>query len=96
MNDLYKNIEEYSVIKKQKLLTIFYDIVADMSTNKNLNPIVIELLIKARKLKIYTSLTRYWFYRLYKKYTAPPYSFLVIMLLFHGIIFNVSEKIFKE
>ena len=53
MNDLYKNIEEYSVIKKQKLLTIFYDIVADMSTNKNLNPIVIELLIKARKLKIY-------------------------------------------
>ena len=53
MNDLYKNIEEHSVIKKQKLLTIFYDIVADMSTNKNLNPIVIELLIKARKLKIY-------------------------------------------
>ena len=53
MNDLYKNIEKYSVIKKQKLLTIFDDIVADMSTNKNLNPIVIELLIKARKLKIY-------------------------------------------
>ena len=52
MNDLYKNIEEYSVMKKQKLLTVFDDIVADMSTNKNLNPIVIELLIKARKLKI--------------------------------------------
>ena len=52
MNDLHKNIEEYSVMKKQKLLTVFDDIVADMSNNKNLNPIVIELLIKARKLKI--------------------------------------------
>ena len=41
MRDIYKNIEEYSLGKKRKVLIIFDDMIADMISNKKLNPIVI-------------------------------------------------------
>ena len=52
MDDIYKNIEEYNPDKEQKILVVFDHIIADMLSNKNLNPIVTELLIRSRKLKI--------------------------------------------
>ena len=50
MNDIYKNIEEYYPTKKRKILIVFDDMIADMLSNKNLNPILTELLIRARKM----------------------------------------------
>ena len=52
MNDIYKNIEEYNPNKKRKILTVFNDMIADMFRNKQLNPIVTELLIRGRKSNI--------------------------------------------
>ena len=52
MDDIYKNIEEHNPNKKQKILTVFDDMIADMLINKKLNPIVTELLIRGRKLNI--------------------------------------------
>ena len=43
MDNIYENIEEYNPNTKQKILTD--DIIADMLSNKKLNPIVIILLI---------------------------------------------------
>ena len=40
MDDIYKNIEEYNPNKKQKLITVFDDIIVDVLSNKKLNPIV--------------------------------------------------------
>ena len=37
---------------KQKTLTAFDDVIADMLSNQNLNPKAIELFIKGRKLNI--------------------------------------------
>ena len=34
MDDIYKNIEEYNLNKKRKILIIFYDMIADMLSNK--------------------------------------------------------------
>ena len=53
MDDIYKNIEEYNPNKELKILTVFEDMIADMFCNKKLNPIVTELFIRGRKLKIY-------------------------------------------
>ena len=50
MDDIYKNIEEYYPTKKRKILIVFDDMIADMLSNKNLNPILTELLIRARKM----------------------------------------------
>ena len=49
MQDVYKNIEEYSLGKKRKVLIVFHDMIVDMINNKKLNPIVTELFIRGRK-----------------------------------------------
>ena len=52
MDVIYKNIEDYNHNKKQKVLIVFDDMIADMLSNKKLNPIVTELFITRRKLNI--------------------------------------------
>ena len=52
MDDIYTNIEKYNPNKKHKILIVFDDMIADMLINKQLNPIVIKLFIRGRKLKI--------------------------------------------
>ena len=42
MNDIYKNIEEYNPNKKLKILVVFDGMIADMLSNKKLNPIVTD------------------------------------------------------
>ena len=52
MDDIYKYIEEYKQNRKRKILIVFDDMISDMLSNKKLNPIVTELLIRGRKLNI--------------------------------------------
>ena len=52
MDDMYKHIEEYNPNKKRKILIIFDDLIADMLSNKKLNPIVTLLFIRGKKLNI--------------------------------------------
>ena len=49
VDDIYKNTEECNPNKKRKILIVFDDMIADMLSNKKLNPIVTELFIRARK-----------------------------------------------
>ena len=53
MNDIYKKISEYNPNKKQKILIVFDDMIADILSNKKIDPIVAELFIKGRKLNIF-------------------------------------------
>ena len=43
MDAIYKNIEEYNPNKKRKKLVAFDDMIADMHSNKKLNPVATEL-----------------------------------------------------
>ena len=52
MQDVYKNINEYNIDKKRKILIVFDDMIADMINNKKLNSVVNELFIRWRKLNI--------------------------------------------
>ena len=52
MDDIDKNIEEYNPNKKQNILIVFDDTIADMLINRKLNSIVTELFIRSRKLNI--------------------------------------------
>ena len=52
MQDVYKNIEEFNLVKKHKVLIVFDDMIADMINNKKLDSIVTELFIRGRKLNI--------------------------------------------
>ena len=52
MDDIYNNIKEYNLNEERKILTVFDDMIADMLSNKKLNPLVTELYIRGRKLNI--------------------------------------------
>ena len=52
MDDIYKNIEEHNLNKKPEIWIVFDDMITDMLTNKELNPIVTEFFIRGRKLSI--------------------------------------------
>ena len=53
VQNVYKNIEKYCPNKKRKILIVFDDLIADILCNKKLNPVVIELFIRSRKLNIF-------------------------------------------
>ena len=42
MDDVYKNVEEYNPNKKEKSLTVFDNMIADILSNRKLNKIVTE------------------------------------------------------
>ena len=50
MQDVFKNIEDFNLDKKRKVLIIFGNMIAGMTNNKKLNPIVTEVFIRDRKL----------------------------------------------
>ena len=52
IDDDYENINEYNPNKNRKILIAFDNLVVGMLNNKKPNPIVTELLIRGRKLKI--------------------------------------------
>ena len=52
MVDIYENIEEHNLNKENKILIVLDDMIADMFSNKKLNPMVTELFIRGRKLNI--------------------------------------------
>ena len=52
MQDVYKNIEQYSANKGRKILIVFEDMIADVINNKKLSSIVTKLFISDRKLNV--------------------------------------------
>ena len=52
MDDIYENIDDYNPNRKRKILIVFDDMIADITSNKKLQAIIEELFIRCRKLKI--------------------------------------------
>ena len=52
LDDFHKNIEEYNLHLKSKILNFSDNMIADMISNRKLNSIVTELFIRGRKLNI--------------------------------------------
>ena len=52
MDDIHKNTEKYNLNKSRKILTVFDHMIADMLSNKKVNPIGTELFLRNRKLNI--------------------------------------------
>ena len=55
MQDAYKSIEEYNADRNCKVLIVFDDMIADMTSNKKLNQILTKISIRRRKLNISTA-----------------------------------------
>ena len=62
IDNIYKNIEDYNLNKKRKILIVFEDRSADVLSTKKLNSIVTELFIRGRKLNSsLLFITQYYF-----------------------------------
>ena len=52
VDDIYEYLEDYNPMKKRKVLVVTQDMIEDMEAYKKLRPIVVELLLRERKLNI--------------------------------------------
>ena len=52
MDDVYNNTDDYNLKRKRKILNVFDDTIADITTNKKFQAIIKELFIRCRKLNI--------------------------------------------
>ena len=41
-DDVYEDLEDYNPTKKRRVLIVFHDMIADMESNKKLNPIATQ------------------------------------------------------
>ena len=78
MQDVYKNIDEYSVDKECKILIVFDDMMADIIKNKKLNLIVTELFIGGRKLIIFLVFITQSYFKIPKDVRLNSTDFLII------------------
>ena len=101
MGDIYKNIEEYNSNKKRKILIVFDDKIADMISNKKLNPILTELIIRSRKLNISLTFITQSYFPVPKNIRLNSTHYVIMKILnkreFQQIAFNHSSSIdFKD
>ena len=101
MDDIYKNIEEYNSNKKRKILIVFDDMIADMISNKKLNPILTELIIRSRKLNISLTFITQSYFPVPKNIRLNSTHYVIMKILnkreFQQIAFNHSSGIgFKD
>ena len=80
MEDVYKNIKEYKIVKKRKILTVFDDMIACMNNNKKLNPLVTELFIRGRKLSISIVLIMQSYFKVSKDVTLNSTHFFIMKI----------------
>ena len=80
MQDVCKNIGEYNLSKKRKILTVFDDMIADLSNNKTLNWIVTELFIRGRKLNISLAFITQSYFRVPKDVTLNSTHFFIMKI----------------
>ena len=52
MDDVYKNIHDFNLSRKRKILIVFDDKIADIMKNKEFQALIKELFIRCRKLNI--------------------------------------------
>ena len=52
MNDVYENIDLYNLNRKIKVLIVFDDMIADITTNKKFQSVIKELFVRCRKINI--------------------------------------------
>ena len=80
MLDIYKNIEDYNLYKKRKVLIVFDDMIADMINNKKLNPVVTELFVRGRKLNIYIVFITQSYFRVPKDVRLNSTHFFIMKI----------------
>ena len=90
MQGVYKNTEEYNLGKKREVLIVFDDMIVDMRNNEKLNPVVIELFIRDRKLNICIVFITQSYFKVPKEVRLNTTGFFIVKIPNNGN-FNKSH-----
>ena len=90
MQGVYKNTEEYNLGKKREVLIVFHDMIVDMRNNEKLNPVVIELFIRDRKLNISIVFITQSYFKVPKEVRLNTTGFFIVKIPNNGN-FNKSH-----
>ena len=90
MQGVYKNTEEYNLGKKREVLMVFHDMIVDMRNNEKLNPVVIELFIRDRKLNICIVFITQSYFKVPKEVRLNTTGFFIVKIPNNGN-FNKSH-----
>ena len=90
MQGVYKNTEEYNLGKKREVLIVFHDMIVDMRNNEKLNPVVIELFIRDRKLNICIVFITQSYFKVPKEVRLNTTGFFIVKIPNNGN-FNKSH-----
>ena len=80
MHEVCKNIEDYNIGQKRKVLIVFDDMIADMINNKKLDSIVTELFIRGRKLNNSIVFTTQSYFKVPKDVRLNSTHFFIIKI----------------
>ena len=80
MAGIYKNIEEYNLNKKRKILIVFDDMIADMLNHKKPNPTVTKLFTRRRKLNISLAFITQSYFAVSKKIKLNSAHYIVMKI----------------
>ena len=80
MQNVYKNIDDNNPGKKRKILIVFDDMIADMINNKKLNSIVMELIIRGRKLNIFLVFVTQSYFKVRKDVSLNSTHFFIMKI----------------
>ena len=62
-DDVCENLKDYNSTKKRRVLIEFDDMIVNIKSNKKLRPIVSELFLRRRKLKIFLIFTSQFYFK---------------------------------
>ena len=80
MDDVYQNIDDYDPSWKRKILTVFDDMIADISSNKKFQTIIKELFIRCRKVNISLVLITQCYFSVPKDVRLNPTHYLIMKI----------------
>ena len=92
MNDVFTNIGDYNKQRKQKVLIIFYDMVADIMSDKKFKAITKELFIRCRKLNISIVLIMQSYFRMPKEARLNSTHYLLMKIQSKKELQNIAQE----
>ena len=90
IDDVYENINDYNSSRKRKILIVFDDIIADITTNKKFQSLIKELSIRCRKLNISLVFITQSYFSVPKDVRLNPTNYLIMKINNKRELQNIS------
>ena len=96
MDDVYKNIGEYTPSRKRKILIVFDDMIADIMTNKKFQAIIKVLFVRCRKLNISLVFITQSYFSVPKNFRLNSTHYLILKINNKRELQNISINHFAD